>query len=307
MRIKKFEADTLQEALSRVKKDFGSEAVILHTKKFKTGGIFGIFGRERTEVTAGVDINVDRPQRKEQPAAQIPQLSRQEPNRILSRQPATGQAELEVLNTYRRIEDISLKNEMLSRELNEGKISVNTAVRGQRETSFSQTMPSAAGLKDGLSKLQKTLMDNGVEESIVFRALQHINTQLAETQLNNRAFMEKFIVDYISDMIQVSGPIKTAKGTTKVMAMIGPTGVGKTTTIAKLAARFALMENKRVVMVSADTYRIAADLQLKKYGDIMGIPVEIVLTPQDFLKVINKHIDKDIILFDTAGRSKSVV
>lgn len=303
MRIKKFEADTLQEALSRVKKDFGSEAVILHTKKFKTGGIFGIFGRERTEVTAGVDINVDRPQRKEQPAAQIPQLSRQEPNRILSRQPATGQAELEVLNTYRRIEDISLKNEMLSRELNEGKISVNTAVRGQRETSFSQTMPSAAGLKDGLSKLQKTLMDNGVEESIVFRALQHINTQLAETQLNNRAFMEKFIVDYISDMIQVSGPIKTAKGTTKVMAMIGPTGVGKTTTIAKLAARFALMENKRVVMVSADTYRIAADLQLKKYGDIMGIPVEIVLTPQDFLKVINKHIDKDIILFDTAGRS----
>ena len=149
MRIKKFEADTLQEALSRVKKDFGSEAVILHTKKFKTGGIFGIFGRERTEVTAGVDINVDRPQRKEQPAAQIPQLSRQEPNRILSRQPATGQAELEVLNTYRRIEDISLKNEMLSRELNEGKISVNTAVRGQRETSFSQTMPSAAGLKDG--------------------------------------------------------------------------------------------------------------------------------------------------------------
>jgi flagellar biosynthesis protein FlhF len=57
------------------------------------------------------------------------------------------------------------------------------------------------------------------------------------------------------------------------------------------------------VMVSCDTYRIAADLQLKKYGEIMGIPVEIVMTPADFQKVINKHIDKDLILFDTAGRS----
>jgi flagellar biosynthesis protein FlhF len=79
--------------------------------------------------------------------------------------------------------------------------------------------------------------------------------------------------------------------------------VGKTTTIAKMAAKYALIEGKSVVMVSADTYRIGADIQLKKYGEIMGIPVEIVLTPEDFKKVINKHIDKDLIFFDTAGRS----
>ncbi len=302
MRIKKFEADTLQEALARVKKDFGPEAVILHTKKFKTGGIFGVFGRERTEVTAGIDMNVERQPRKDQPVQQQAPASLRSDHMPAARSRHAESREMEVLNTYRRIEDISLKNEMLSRELNEGKISVNTITRMPRENS---SMPSQAqtGLKEGLGRLQKTLIENGVEESVVYRVLQSLNTQLPESQLNNRAFLEKFIIDYLAETIQTAGPVKTAKGTTKVMAMIGPTGVGKTTTIAKLAAHFALMENKRVVMVSADTYRIAADLQLKKYGDIMGIPVEIVLTPEDFLKVINKHIDKDIILFDTAGRS----
>jgi flagellar biosynthesis protein FlhF len=115
--------------------------------------------------------------------------------------------------------------------------------------------------------------------------------------------MEQYLYDYLANMVQVSGPIKTTPGTAKVIAFIGPTGVGKTTTIAKLAAKYALIEGKSVVMVTADTYRIAADLQLKKYGEIMGIPVEVVLTPDDFKKVINKHIDKDLIFFDTAGRS----
>ena len=154
-----------------------------------------------------------------------------------------------------------------------------------------------------MARIQKLLLDNGVEDNLVFRTLQNINSQLSDAQINNKAFADKYLYDYITNMVQVSGPIKTTRGTTKVAAFIGPTGVGKTTTIAKLAAKYALVENKSVVMVSADTYRIAADLQLKKYGDIMGIPVEIVLTPADFKKVINKHVDKDIILFDTAGRS----
>ncbi len=300
MRIKKYEADTLQEALAKVKRDFGPEAVILHTKKYKKGGVFGLFGREMTEVTAGIDINVEKPrQSMNEPQRYSPQQNNQQQK---SSQQHHIQPRLEPMQpVYNRVEDISMKNEALARELSEGKVALNSAMRPQRETMSS--MQPAVSLKQGIGRIQKMLIENGVEESLVYRTLQNINAQLNDTQINNKVFMEQYLLDYIANMVQVSGPIKTTPGSSKVVAFIGPTGVGKTTTIAKLAAKYALIEGKSVVMVTADTYRIAADLQLKKYGEIMGIPVEIVLTPSDFKKVINKHMDKDLIFFDTAGRS----
>jgi flagellar biosynthesis protein FlhF len=245
------------------------------------------------------------------PAAQQPvssygrthQESRQYNPQPMQRQAApslqqTSQVNMDMIANYRRVEDISLKNESFARELNEGKISLGGNIRGMKE-------PSAAGvnLKDGIGRIQKLLLDNGVEENLVFRTLQTINSQLSDAQINNKQYIDNYLLDYLSGMIKVSGPFKTAAGTPKIISFIGPTGVGKTTTLAKLAAKYALVENKKVVLVSADTYRIAAEAQLKKYGEIMGIPVEIVLTPADFKKVINKHMDKDIIFFDTAGRS----
>lgn len=292
MRIKKFEGETLQEALAKVKKDFGPDAVILHTKKYRKGGIFGIFGKEIAEVTAGVDINIERTKEKqiipEQPPSKFQDLNFKTQQNI-------------VLNSYRKIEDISFRNETLTRELNEGRVYSGANLKTYRENTGYQR--NGFALKNGMGKLHKLLIENGVEESIVFRTLQNINSQLSETQINNKEYLEQYLFEYIASLIQVSGPIKLNKGMTKIVAFIGPTGVGKTTTLAKLAAKFSLIENKNVVLVSCDTYRIAADLQLKKYGEIMGIPVEIVMTPNDFKKVINKHIDKDLILFDTAGRS----
>jgi flagellar biosynthesis protein FlhF len=296
MRIKKFEGETLQDALAKVKRDFGPEAVILQTKKFKKGGVFGLFGSQRTEVTAGIDINVERNVKSQ------PQTVRQAANsqqRVMN--PVYGGGTMDNFDTYRHVEDISLKNETLLRELNEGKILFNSSFRPVKDLSAGPA--AGVSLKNGMGRLQKMLSDNGVEDNLIYRTLQNLNSQLSETQINNKAFVDQYLYDYIAEMIQVSGPLKVQKGTTKVIAFIGPTGVGKTTTIAKLAAKYALIEGRTAVMVSADTYRIGADIQLKKYGEIMGIPVEIVLTPADFKKVINKHIDKDLIFFDTAGRS----
>ncbi len=311
MRIKKFEGETLQDALSKVKKDFGSEAVILHTKKYRRGGVFGVFGKEITEVTAGIDINVEP--RQEKQVLTMPQPPKQQyakpaetqnisvkPTYLETYRKNQAQA-LEIMANIKTPDELlTVKNDTLLRELNEGRVSLGSQARISRDITS-----SVAGtvLKTGLARIQKQLIDNGVEESIVFRILQNINSSLSDAQIGNKQFMDNYLFDYIANMIQVSGPVTINPGITKIIALIGATGVGKTTTLAKLAAKFALLEGKRVVMVSADTYRIAAEAQLKKYGDIMGIPVEIVLTPQDFKKVINKHMDKDIILFDTAGRS----
>ncbi len=98
-------------------------------------------------------------------------------------------------------------------------------------------------------------------------------------------------------------PIVLEPGTRKVCALVGPTGVGKTTTLAKLAARFALMQRARVCLVTADTYRIAAIEQLRTYGQILGVPVEVAVTPAEVEQALARHAQADLVLVDTAGRS----
>lgn len=98
-------------------------------------------------------------------------------------------------------------------------------------------------------------------------------------------------------------PIKINSKPT-VVVLIGPTGVGKTTTIAKLAANFALFEGKSVGLITIDTYRIAAVEQLKTYAEIINLPIEVVYTVGEFKKALSKLGDKDLILVDTAGRSQ---
>jgi len=84
---------------------------------------------------------------------------------------------------------------------------------------------------------------------------------------------------------------------------LGPTGVGKTTTLAKIAARLSLVENKKIGLITADTYRIAAVEQLKTYSEILGIPLEVIYEASELQEAIEKFKDKDYILIDTAGRS----
>ncbi|MFN3430166.1 MAG: hemerythrin domain-containing protein [Candidatus Sericytochromatia bacterium] len=107
----------------------------------------------------------------------------------------------------------------------------------------------------------------------------------------------------ISGLYHVAGPVKVATGEQKVVALVGPTGVGKTTTIAKLAANFALAREVNMALFTIDTYRVAAVEQLKTYGDIIGLPVETILTPQGLKEALKQHGQKDLILIDTAGRS----
>lgn len=107
----------------------------------------------------------------------------------------------------------------------------------------------------------------------------------------------------LSGLIQSCGPVTATKGQQKIVALVGPTGVGKTTTIAKLAASHALARNVEMALLTIDTYRVAAIEQLKTYGDIIGLPVEVVLTPQGMKDALKLHHAKDLILIDTAGRS----
>lgn len=97
-------------------------------------------------------------------------------------------------------------------------------------------------------------------------------------------------------------PINVYPGQQKIVLFVGPTGVGKTTTIAKLAAILSIEQHKNVGLVTTDTYRIGAVDQLNLYGEILGIKVEVVCSPNDILQALRNNRDKDVVLIDTAGR-----
>lgn len=115
--------------------------------------------------------------------------------------------------------------------------------------------------------------------------------------------LSAFMQSTISSLIQTQSPSFENRTEQKRIALVGPTGVGKTTTLAKLAARFLSKHSNSIALITIDTYRIAAVEQLKVYGEIMNLPVDVVITPQELEQAIMRHQDKELILIDTAGRS----
>jgi flagellar biosynthesis protein FlhF len=151
------------------------------------------------------------------------------------------------------------------------------------------------------SPLFELLVRNDINSTIAENLLQGLTEEaLADSsaEMSRQLLLER-VTNYLQ---RVEGI--TVEGTNcKTVAFIGPTGVGKTTTIAKLAANFALSQGQKVALVTADTYRISAVEQLKTYAEIIDVPIEIVYSPDELKAAIYRHRDKRLILIDTAGRS----
>jgi len=164
-----------------------------------------------------------------------------------------------------------------------------------------------AALSDDLQprfpELQQRLRQIGVSDTLVQELFDQLPDMGAWSAQAQEALALSALKDLITRRVPTSGPISLTPGQAKVVALIGPTGVGKTTTIAKLAANFALMQGKRVALITVDTYRIAAVEQLKTYSQIIGLPVSVAYSHAEIPKIMQQYEDYDLILIDTAGRS----
>ncbi len=208
-----------------------------------------------------------------------------------------GEKKVEVLAALEDEKDEG--NEKTLDEINDLKNMVSNLERGwKKEEDFKEN------LNQNVGEIYDHLLAQGVEKEYCKNIINNIAKNLNEDE----DFSKVNVNDFKKELLRIIGDgegIKTAEKN-KIVAFIGPTGVGKTTTIAKLAAKFSLEKDIEVGMITADTYRIAAVQQLKTYSDIMNIPLKVVYNEEELKETMNSDFaDKDLILLDTAGSSWS--
>lgn len=298
MIVKKFEAVDMQEALKLVKSEMGSNAIILSTRSIKKGSCaFGLFGRPVIEVTAAVDYDSKRKENhhsratSHEPRATNPSLTTSMIDPL--RDDITGLKEM--------IKKNSLINPPFSKGGDGG---IKDEVKELKE--MMGFIIRHSGMAEDFNMPQEYLipyqkmLSRGINEKYAAEIINKM--QDASFKMQDEKLVIAGIADELMKSIKVGDSPSKENDSQKIVAFIGPTGVGKTTTIAKLAAAEAFAK-KRAAIITIDTYRIAAVEQIKIYAKIIGIPVDVALTPEDLADSINMHKDKDVIMIDTAGRS----
>ena len=174
----------------------------------------------------------------------------------------------------------------------------------QTENNPLELIDSEAETSCRFPELLERLLASGVAPAIAEDLLDSLPDFDAWSSPAQTPMAEAALRDLLSRRIPCAGSMQLTPGKLKAVALIGPTGVGKTTTIAKLAAHFSLVEGKRVALLTVDTYRIAAVEQLKMYSQIIDIPIGVAYSQAEVLPAIEQFADYDLLLIDTAGRSQ---
>ncbi len=285
----------MHAALAQVKEELGPEAVILNTKTFQHKGFLGFGRKEFVEILASNTVNIaPAPRRRGRGQAEYAHqhVGAGDPARNLAEAKDTGGAQ--TLVRARPAPTQARSGEIL-REISSLKTQVE---RLTREFAQEPQYPPA------LDVHYKTLVEAGVSKALAREIVGAAHTELAKDDFEDEDVVMEKLQGKLGELIKVSGPIKLNGGGARTIVMTGPTGVGKTTTIAKLAAHYSIKEKRRVGLITADTYRIAAVEQLKTYADIIGVSLDVVLTPSELRRAVRRNSDKDIIFVDTAGRSQ---
>jgi flagellar biosynthesis protein FlhF len=280
MKIKEFEALTLKDCLNRVRQELGPEAVILETRKCRKGGVMGLGTHEAVRIVAATGITVNDERERMRDSA------------VPTHRPSSSNHDTAALEKIARLE-----REV--QELQQGIAIVQHAV-----LTTPSSAPAAESPKTPFPELEQKLIRADVSETLAAELLESLPDLSAWGPQARSALAEAALRERMAQHIASAGPITLTPGECKTVALIGPTGVGKTTTIAKLAAHFALVEKRRVALLTMDTYRIAAIEQLKTYSQIIDIPIKVAYNQAEILPALEAFRHHDLVLIDTAGRSQ---
>jgi flagellar biosynthesis protein FlhF len=282
MTINKFQGKTQEEAIEKAKKELGSDVVVMNVREIKPQGFFRMFKKSTFEVTAAIEEKDPYPV---PPRSPIPAPVKQEA--------AAKPTEAKTMEAKPMEEKPS---EMPKEELKE-------EIKEENKEEFKEERPNAltAEAFDFVRILYKQLIDNEVNEKYANQILEEV-----EQFIRPGASVDMILANVYQKLILRFGrpePLEVEKGKTKVVFFIGPTGVGKTTTIAKIASRFKVEQNDPIAFITSDTYRIAAPEQLRVYANILDVPMSVVYSAEELNDTLDKMRDYALVFVDTAGFS----
>jgi len=302
MIIKRYIVNNMNEAMTRIRYELGSEAVIISQRKIRKPGLKGLFSPKIIEVTAAVENEINQ-QAQEVKETMVPfkKAALQQSGAIgypreIEKQDSLVYKELAFTKEDNKLSKDHSSIDLMS-EMKQMKIMIRELASASKLSEF-----NSPGNNNNKSDIEKLLEDNDVDSEIIISIMTKIeafkskagSSQDNETQTNDYENLKLVL----KEMIHVTIPKLEGR-----IVLVGPTGVGKTTTIAKLAGRLALVEKKKVGLITVDTYRIGAVEQLKTYADIMNIPFKVVYNMKDMDDAIKSMSDCQVVLIDTTGRS----
>ncbi|NBG87585.1 flagellar biosynthesis protein FlhF [Isachenkonia alkalipeptolytica] len=301
MKVKKFYGETTEEAVEKVKQELGANAIILHEKEVLPRGIWRFFKSPSVEIVAAREEQVKskRPEPMKSKGS-VPVKTKvakamQNPEEEGEENPAVYKRPSAARKTSSEGEDY----QELSKELQDMKKLLNTLVQEKPVGNFPAVLQGVH--QKPVLDLYKQLKLQDVQEEIIIDLIRQLKEVITDEDTEEE--QNQKIRQVLKHKLEEKVIMKNFKPQSKNVVFVGPTGVGKTTTIAKLAARYALEEGKKLGLVSADTYRIAAVEQLKTYSEILNIPIKIVYEAKEITETLEGFSDRDLVLIDTAGRS----
>lgn len=355
MRIRKFEAASVQQAMAKVRAELGENAVILHTRTCP-GRLFGLLGKPRVEVTAAIEDQQPfyNPQRLSGLAGGAVAVAAQPPvPEPLAPSAANTPARTAAQEFLTKIEHIrqasvstapavmqtappvaSVTPVMATQSPAPQPVPATPAIPHVEETKparvdfdpmrlealevridrLANSMERLLSVSGPLGRFgllaevpvewhgcMKRLMESSLSEHLLNR----IAVRLMTIPHPGPDFEQKILRELLAGILNVAAPIAKPESGQRIITLIGPTGVGKTTTLAKLASGLVVTPrvHTKVGLITVDTYRLAAEDQLRKYAEILRLDLQVVYGPEEMPEALRKCHDADVIFIDTAGRS----
>jgi flagellar biosynthesis protein FlhF len=280
MDIRTFKAKSLHEALGRIRAELGPDASVLHTREVSAGWLGWLAGRKQLEVTASAEARL--------------------PSRLAHFE-ETQDAFAEQFAVAAIADDQFAVPTLAGR----GRLKAGLPTGGDtiddlmREHAICDDARASGAYLD----LAAELLEAGFHEETINDLVDEVRQETEVESEENSQALKETLAHQLETQLRDGGPIAAEPGHPLTVAIVGPTGVGKTTTLAKLAAQYRLRKRCRVGVITVDTYRIAAVEQLRTYADLMDLPMEVVGTPREMRGAVARMQGLDLLLIDTAGRS----
>lgn len=305
MLIKKFQAKTEDEAITLAKEELGKDAVVMNVKTIKPKGFVKLFRKPFVEITAAVDENRVYATHDGKEETTVTKVEKQEVFQSKKEDLVKNSKDILMENSQeiQGNETFNIENRLNNlQELLEKQMQIKMKEeKNANHEEKNEPKQEENNRKNYIELIKKQLINNEVDEKYVETIIKEMGANIKkDSTLDNvlSNIYQKIILKLGQPQI-----ITGSEAQHKFVFFIGPTGVGKTTTIAKIASNLKVKEKLKIALVTSDTYRIAAVEQLRTYANILGIPLKVIYTPEEIVDIKDELKEFDVVLVDTAGRS----